>query len=533
MREFCNPFQRAALIALLGASTLAGCQRTPDQTAPAVSEAAQEIAWFSGSLEQALAASAAQQKPVFLYWGAEWCPPCHDLKAHVFSRRDFQEKIRQFIPVYVDGDSPGAQRIADEYRVAGYPTAVVLGSDRTEISRIAGGLDLTRYADVLDLALEQVRPVQELLGGADIRTPLDAAECRRLAYNGWLLQPDVEETAQALAVSLRQAVQRCPEQNAVERDRLLVTAAGLAAADERAVIEGAADASAAASPLMLQLLDETSTLLSSHARALRVADVLLDVRKDLLPVSHRVHPDRDATMLRDWNAVMDALESDPGYSATVQLMSAAGRVHAAKELGGGQVPQAVQDRARRTLDAFLARNPSGDERAGIMNSASWVLTYLGDDVRLRQLLEGEIRVSRTPYYYMSDLADVYERTGDKVAALTWLERGYRESRGPATRFQWGVLYVNGLLRMAPDDVARIQEAASQVLGELSGPDRIHGRTRSRLDALAADLIDWSRPPVRRQAAAAIASRWSEVCSTLPDRDPQKPDCAGRFASLRT
>ena len=42
-------------------------------------------------------------KPVFLYWGAEWCPPCHDLKAHVFSRSDFQQKLRQFVPVYLDG----------------------------------------------------------------------------------------------------------------------------------------------------------------------------------------------------------------------------------------------------------------------------------------------------------------------------------------------------------------------------------------------------------------------------------------------
>ncbi|HXS29546.1 MAG TPA: thioredoxin family protein, partial [Steroidobacteraceae bacterium] len=132
-------------LGLFVAGALAGCKRpgTPPAAAPA---ARAEIAWFAGSVEEALTAAAAQHKPVFLYWGAEWCPPCHDLKAHVFSRRDFQDKMRQFIPVYLDGDAPGAQRLAGEFHVSGYPTAVVLRADRTEITRIAGGMDLTRYA---------------------------------------------------------------------------------------------------------------------------------------------------------------------------------------------------------------------------------------------------------------------------------------------------------------------------------------------------------------------------------------------------
>ena len=44
------------------------------------------IVWYSGSVESAFAAARAQNKPVFLYWGAKWCPPCHELQATVFSR---------------------------------------------------------------------------------------------------------------------------------------------------------------------------------------------------------------------------------------------------------------------------------------------------------------------------------------------------------------------------------------------------------------------------------------------------------------
>jgi len=505
---------------------LVACQRSAEPPAAATkpdAAAQPDIEWFAGNVDQALSAAAAQHKPVFLYWGAEWCPPCHDLKAHVFSRRDFQDKIRQFIPVYLDGDAEGAQRIADQYQVSGYPTAVVLAADGAEITRIAGGMDLTRYADVLDLALENVKPVAQLLSAAREGNALDASDCRRLAYNGWLLQPDVESVAASLATGLEQAARACPAQNGVERDRLMLTAAGLAAGNERSAIEAGKPASAQ----MQRLLDDMSSLLADRQRALRVGDMLLDVGEDCLSVSHRLHPDRDAALLEQWQSVMDALETDPGYSGTVQLMSAAGRLYAAKALSrDGQVPQPVQDRARRTLDAFLARPHGADERAGIINSASWVLTYLKDDARLRTMLEGEIATSRTAYYYMPDLADVYERAGDKATALTWLERGYRDSRGPATRFQWGTLYLRGLLRMSPDDASRIQGATLQVLGELKGPDRIHGRARSRLEKLGGELAQWSRQPGHANASTAIREGWQDICASLPAGDPARQDCEG-------
>ena len=50
-------------------------------------------------------------KPVFLYWGAEWCPPCAQIKSTIFNKREFQERTRLFVPVYLDGDTPSAQKL--------------------------------------------------------------------------------------------------------------------------------------------------------------------------------------------------------------------------------------------------------------------------------------------------------------------------------------------------------------------------------------------------------------------------------------
>ena len=181
--------------------------------------------------------------------------------------------------------------------------------------------------------------------------------------------------------------------------------------------------------------------------------------------------------------------------------------------------------ARATLDAYLARDYDPDTRSGVINSAEWVLTYLDDKARLRTLLEGEIRTSKTPYYYMADLADLDEQEGNKAQALDLLERAYRESTGPATRFQWGALYAAGLLRMSPQDEPRIRAAMLDVLGELAGPDRIHARARARLDKLNAALGEWAvgtRTSAPR--SPAVAQRWQQICAALPESDPVRGEC---------
>ena len=67
------------------------------------------IAWRKGDVDAAFVAAKADHKPLFLYWGAVWCPPCNQVKATLFNRQDFIERSRFFVPVYIDGDSPSAQ----------------------------------------------------------------------------------------------------------------------------------------------------------------------------------------------------------------------------------------------------------------------------------------------------------------------------------------------------------------------------------------------------------------------------------------
>jgi protein disulfide-isomerase len=473
------------------------------------------IEWFDGDIDAAFAQAQREGKLVFLYWGAEWCPPCYDLKAHVFPRQDFQRALRQFVAVYLDGDAPGAQRIAESFAVQGYPSAVVLKADRTEIARISGGSDLASYAQILDLALDDAQPAADVLSrlrtSADSR--LDAASCRRLAWNDW---SDAGDVPGELVTALQLAASRCPADSRVERDRLTVTAADIAAQEEWSAIEAGGRPGAS----LRSLLGAVQQMLADPARSVDAGPALLYLGDELLQVARKVLPPEHLSRLQqDYFTFLDAIEMDERQSDTVRLLSAARRVQAAKALGGTQdVPAAIAAQARATLDAFLARDYDANSRAGIVNSASWVLYELGDDARLRQLLEQQMKVSRTPYYYMPDMADIEERAGNKAAALQWLERGYRESKGPATRFQWGTQYLHGLLRLSPEDASRITAAVLEVTGELEGPERIHARTRTRVERLDAALADWAA--ANRPAAAQLcgapqfAARFNATCEGL-------------------
>src|SRR5690606_6304180 len=108
----------------------------------------------------------------------------------------------------------------------GYPTVLALAPDRTELARIAGGMDLTLYADMLDLVLGDVRPIDDVLA-AGAAAMLTADDCRRLAYNGWPLDDAAAERTAHLAAALAGAAEQC---TGVERARLTAFAASFAVA---------------------------------------------------------------------------------------------------------------------------------------------------------------------------------------------------------------------------------------------------------------------------------------------------------------
>src|SRR6185295_6814184 len=279
-------------LALMASSLLFGCAREADKPAAApsaaapVAEAAPDlaqihsdapgIAWFNGDVDAAFKSARESNKPVLLYWGAQWCPPCKQLKSAVFSRPDFIEKSKLFVAVYLDGDLPDAQKWGDVFRVTGYPTVVVLKPDRTEITRIAGNMDLSSYARVLDDALGDVRPIKDVLALAvKGEAPLKPADCRRLAYHAFGLADEGVFDSKTLLSAFENAARLCPPDLAKEHARFYILAAAEAANQQKEAIEKGGKADKQLTVLIVRV----NELLTNKPLAMANADALRGLPK--------------------------------------------------------------------------------------------------------------------------------------------------------------------------------------------------------------------------------------------------------------
>jgi thiol-disulfide isomerase/thioredoxin len=502
-------------------------------SAPASAPTAEPaIAWYDGSVDSAFATARAQNKPVFLYWGAKWCPPCHELKATVFSRPDFIEKLKLFVPVYLDGDDPGAQKWGEKFAVSGYPTVLVLNADQGELARISGGLDLSQYAEVLDLVLGDVRPVSTILAGLKSggARPLARDACRRLAYYGWDVADEVSSRSADLAQTLSEAAARCPAGTESERARLTVTAAGFAA-------DGEASSLGTGKPpgrRLVALIGQVDEILNNRPLANEVSDAIAGLDDSFFKAVAAFAPKDVAGWNQRFAAVMDQAAADPRYSSADHLYSVYAKLAATKALDPQhRIPAQLTAAAHQRIEAALAEKMDEHTRASVVNAALNILDLVGDDDRAYAIAREQMAQSKSPYYYMLDLAALDERHGRVDSAVNWLAQAYAQSQGAATRFQWGTDYLFGLIRMKPTDDAAIRTAGLAVLGELDGPDRLYRRTRMRLERLDHTLTKWNVKGAHSATIAVLKQRMEGICGQIPRSDPANSTCRGFLAKPET
>jgi thiol-disulfide isomerase/thioredoxin len=516
--------KRIALPLLISALLTACAQQTPapsatSAAAPATASASgadrapasgEEIAWRKGDVDAAFKEAVVTNKPVLLYWGAVWCPPCHQLKAYVFNRADFIAKTRLFVPVYLDGDDAGAQRWGEEFKVTGYPTMVVLTPQRAELARINSGMDLTQYANVLDNALSDMQPVETVLAAAG-RRQLKDNECRRLAYNGWVLDETSTAVDVARIAQLQQAARACPPKLGVERIRLALFSIYFAEKANK--------------PVPQTLVEPVNALLADNASAADQLDVLRMLGDQFMKAVGAPGSPAALAFNARFARAMDLATTHPRYTLSDHLVAVGNKLAVAKALTG-KIDPALAASARKILDDTLATKTSNYERLTIINAALGVFDILGANADAYTYLQGELSKSDTPYYYQADLADLAEELGKKDEALAWSAKAYEGSRGAATRFQWGKLYLSALLRLKPEDSTQIRATGIQVLGELDGTDRIYRRARQRLAALDGELQKWAkadaaqRQPVLRDLRAHL----NTTCAKIPAGEPARVSC---------
>ncbi|NJD32124.1 MAG: disulfide isomerase [Gammaproteobacteria bacterium] len=485
------------------------------------------IAWFDGDVDAAFAAAKAAPKPLFLYWGAEWCPPCAQIKATIFNRREFQERSRLFVPVYLDGDTPSAQKQGERFGVVGYPTMILFRPDGTEITRLPGNVNIERYAKILDVAIADARPVKEILAAATAGGDVTANDWQLLAYYSWGSDNGRVLPAKDRLKTFRTLSQRCPAEMKGDCARLFFEYLGAAAAETtggKSPLTGLDRAAA-----RKQLVD----LLASPSVDQANLDNLIYGSRDAIGLLSNAGTPERAELTRAWGAALDRLVADKAtpLSAPDEIKVLRARVLLAQlDHPGAPLPPALLDQIHSTIARLDAETKDPNARQAVINAAANVYWEAGLDEDANALLVAALEKSPSPYYFMLDLADLAEKAGRKDEAVQWLARAYDGAQGPATRFQWGYSYLVGLLEMTPDDTKAIEQTGLKVIGELgSSPDAFYQRTRTRLEQLSAKLLEWGRTGDRAAVVETLRKRTGDICRGLPAGDEGRKNCE-RFLS---
>ena len=518
--------QSSLAIALFFLLSLSGCEQTAtsEQIDPSEQTTSAEavepvpvkgvegakIEWFGGSVDEAFALAKAENKPVFLYWGAVWCPPCVEIKQTVFKSQQFIAQTKLFVPVYLDGDTERAQIYGEKFVTKVYPTMIVFNPAGEEITRLHAGIDISAYNTVLQLSLDSMRPTSDLVETAlEDPASLTESDLQRLAYYSWYDNEKAlpEDTSPELFNTLsRVAAEHSPTISARFYLQYLVMLSG--------------EESAKADPAQLRAILESPELMFA------CWDYLTSYPQPIMAALDGSEAELES-LQNDWATVVKENRHDERLSTARQISGWSPYLaFNAQDDQAQALPDEVLAAIREDGRAADEKTSGAHSRQNVINAVSGIYLNAGLTEDARVLLLAEIEKSKTPYYFMSVLAYLEEDQGNIPLALEWRKKAYEASEGPATRIRWWARYVQSVVRMAPENSEFVQQAAMAIFdGSQSLDDAFIGFNFRNIEKTAVALTKWDEEQNPEQSGLAdFRSGLQALCEKQPAASQELKNC---------
>jgi thiol-disulfide isomerase/thioredoxin len=467
------------------------------------------VAWLvaaaDADIDRAFVQAKAQNKPLLLYWGASWCPPCNQLKATLFNRQDFAALSRHFVAVFVDGDKPAAQKLGARFKVSGYPTMVLFTPDARELTRLPGEADAPQVLSLLESGLAGGRPIAAVLADVRAGKALSANEWRMLAFHSWDVDGSGLVASADRPALLAELAAKAPAGDGETTTRLWLKA--LAASDDGKGLKPDA-----------ALRERVARVLADPLSVRTHMDVIGGGASEMVKALSDDDSSERAPLVAQFDAALKRLQADATLSRADRLGALIERVDLArlgqpKDSTTPKLPPALVGEVRETAARLDREITDGYERQAVITAVAYLQGQAGLWSDSDALLKTNLARSHSPYYLMSQLAGNARKQGRNEEALAWYRQAYDKSIGPATRLQWGASYLSALVDLAPQDSLRIEQTAAQIFTE-AGKDAgaLHDRSGRSLLRIGKKLSSWNAAGKQAAVIKRLKPKVDALCA---------------------
>ena len=501
---------------------------------PALGKAKQDVntsfesLWFKGSVEEAFVQSKNLNKPLFLYWGAIWCPPCNELKSQVFAKQKFRKLINSVIPVYLDGDTDTAQKWGEKLKIGGYPTLLIIDTNHRELLRIVESLNIDEFEQAFLAATALQKPVKEIINDA-LTKKVNPQVWQALAYTHWeQMGEDIFDDAKLLEVSaslLEKVPTNLVEVKSVLAGKVLKLAARVSQTKGQPpeVQNLLKQIAKNVTSLFEHIFKSKDTILASRSV------ILYDAKKILSwSASHLGKPQLE-NVYSKWESAAKLISTNAESSIDSKLWASYVPLRIYRLRHGdsasftknmlASIKNAVMQADKQAKTAF--------ERKSVITGAAYLLRKIEAYGAAKELLEKELKTSKTPWYIQSSLSRLEEVQGNHKKALFWSGKARESAQGNATKIQWTVSDLLLTIKLEPTELVKIERLLEEYYQlTFSLADGFLGRNQVRANKVLRGIK--SLPDNKKLSASFLKNQ--KKCQLLKAKNAE--NCEDFFKNLK-